>query len=1082
MNGNRKSMKHYISMKKVIRKPLTKGINQVICTLLYTILLSASISVFAQEANVTGDSVRIVTGTVLDATTNAPISAAQITALNGQAAATTDSLGAFSIQIPLKTEVLLIKAFTYNEREIAVRGNNNLKVNLYSVAFSSLYGETEGLTERKRASQVIRSAVSTDNMEPLTYTSVDEVIQSRLGGDVRSVTRSGVSGIGAAMFIRGLNSVNANAQPLFVVDGVIWNNLYDVNSLHSGYFTNALADINMADIESVNIIKDGTSIYGSKGSNGVIIIKTTRGKNMATKIQLNTTFGVVSKPESLPVMDKDQFRLYTTDLLGSMSDNQIQSKFGSNGEGLLYLNDDPAKPTYNQYHNTTKWDDEVYQQGNFQSYNISVNGGDERALYAISLGYTGSKGVVNASDMQRLNSRFNADIALTKFMDMGLNIGFTNIDRNLLDDGAQFYTSPSYLAMIKAGFLSPYEYTPSGKITTDVEDSDNFGVGNPTAILQRALNSSKHYRFNMGIKPVFKITNKLTLSSQFDYSLDKVKEAYYSPIVGVAERYLPGYGISENMFRSQQMRNTGIFSDSRFQYKNLWGSYHRLNAFAGWRYISNYYESDFAEGHNSGSDQKRNLFGDQMYKTTLGKNDEIKSISNYANVEYSYDHRYFISASIAVDGSSNFGSQTKDGFQLGNTSWGVFPSIQGAWLMSSEEFLKNTHFVNQLKLRAGYSVTGNDNIIPYTSTAYFMSTRYMDRANGLILGNIGNSEIQWETTGKANAGIDALLFNDRLSISFDVYNSKTQDLLNLKALPKEVGTGYYWLNEGELSNKGYELSANVKLLNLKSFKWEIGAKLGKYTNTIDALPGGDFVTTIYGADILTSVGNAAGVFYGYKSSGVFRSEAEASAADLKLIDGEGIEHIFGAGDMHFEDVDGDGYITEEDRQIIGDPNPDFYGSFYSGFTVKRFTFHALLTYSYGNDVYNHLRANLESGSAFNNQSLAMTNRWFYEGQETNQPKPTYGDPMGNARFSDRWIEDGSYLRVKSLTLNYQVPIKGGVFEGLNVWVSANNVFTFTDYLGRDPEFSSGNGVLYQGIDAGLTPLTRSYFVGLKLNL
>ncbi len=224
------------------------------------------------------------------------------------------------------------------------------------------------------------------------------------------------------------------------------------------------------------------------------------------------------------------------------------------------------------------------------------------------------------------------------------------------------------------------------------------------------------------------------------------------------------------------------------------------------------------------------------------------------------------------------------------------------------------------------------------------------------------------------------------------------------------------------------------------------------------------------------------MFYGYKTKGVFATQQDAAAANLKIKQVNGSTVDFGAGDIHFDDYVVDGIIDEKDKQVIGNPNPDLYGNITSKWMVKRFTLSTVFAYSYGNDVYNYYRSQLESGSGFYNQTTAMLNRWTADGQVTSQPRSVYGDPMGNARFSDRWIEDGSYLRFKNITLSYELPIKSKYFEGLNIWVAANNLFTVTNYLGLDPEFSAGNSVYYQGIDAGLIPQTKSYYVGIKLNL
>lgn len=1016
-----------------------------------------------------------VTGVVRDAVTEQPVAAAQIQSFNSEAAATTNENGEFEIELSTKSDVLVITAFDYNTREVAVKGKSTLDIKVYSDAFTSAFGNVKNLTGEKRASFTTEASQQMNEANYLGYASVDIPIQMEMGGSVRSIVRSGESGIGAAFFIRGLNSINANAQPLFVVDGVIWNNFYNVNSLHDGFFINTLADIDLNDIQNVTVLKDGTSIYGSKAANGVIIIDTKRGKGKATNITFNASGGITESPGFIPTMNGDQYRIYVTDLLGGTINVE---NFGDHP----FLNDDPTAVTYLQYHNNTDWNEGLYQQSTTQSYNIAVNGGDDKALYNFSAGYFGNKGVVSSTNYNRLNTRFNADISMTDEFNLGLNIGFTNSDRVLLDDGVNLYTSPRFLSAIKAPFLNPYTYTTTGTLTTDFEDSDIFGVGNPLAIINNALNTTKHNRLSLGVVPSYIINKNLTLSSQFDYSLDKVKETYYSPIIGARDRYIEGYGWSANMFRSQQMRNISLFDDTRLTYKNTFNKIHNVEAILGYRYIYSYYESDFAEGHNSGTDQKRNLYSDLDYKIANGANERVRSISNYLKIDYNYLSKYFLSLSAALDGSSRFGRETQGGIQLMGHSWGMFPSLNAAWLLSSEEFMAGADFIDRLKLRASFGVTGNDDLDPYAWTTYFVSQRYIDRANAITIGNIGNDEIQWETSVKMNVGLDANLLNNRLALSADFYQSTTSDLLYLESLPEVAGSGLYLANGGSLSNTGYEFTANAKVLNTQALKWELSASMGSYKNEIIELPGGDYTTSMYDAEILTSVGNAAGLFYGYKTNGVFATEAAANEADLSIVNKNGTTTSFRAGDMIFEDVNDDHIIDENDKQIIGDPNPDFYGSLISRMTVGNLSFNAFFTYSYGNDVYNYMRYNLEAGSDYYNQSTAMLNRWTREGQVTMQPQASIGDKMGNSRFSDRWIEDGSYFKLRTVSIDYKIDLKSDVIRGFTVSVSANNLFSLSNYLGLDPEVSPNNGVLYQGIDTGLVPASRSYLIGIKMNL
>jgi TonB-linked SusC/RagA family outer membrane protein len=1040
-----------------------------------SVLFISLVNLSAQNNEVPKDSLVTISGIIRDAKTRKPIPIAQIRSVNWEAATTSNDSGLFKIKVASLSDVLSISAFDYGIREVAVRGKDSITVDLYHDFFTSPYKMVENLTGPLNNSSTVQGLNSVDNITASPFLSIDNEIQSQLGGNIRAITRSGIAGMGASLFIRGLNSVNANAQPLFIVDGAIWDNSYDENSLHSGFYSNPLAAIDVADIENITVIKDGVSLYGSKGSNGVIIINTNRPKGEVTKIRANLFWGVTTRPASMPLMDGSQFRIYASDILkGSIAAGETVNE--------NFLDDNPSKTYYNKYHNATNWDDQIYRTGLTQSYLLSVNGGDEKALYVFSVGYTNDKGVVKNTDMQRLNARFKASINFTNKFNTLWNIGYTNLDRTLLDDGVNYLTSPSFLSMIKAPFLSPHQYTVNGYPTADFEDADDFGVGNPAAIIENSHNNNKQYRFNIGVTPEYRFSPNLSIRDNFDYSLYNVRENFYRPKIGGATvTYTNPAMVSENEIKNQESRNVTLNNDAQFIFNKKYNGYHLLKAILGWRYIKNDYELDYGEGHNTANDRYLSL-EDATFKFTQGANNRYKSVSTYANIDYSFKNRYLFNAVFDMDASSRFGQETQGGLAFLGKKWGMFPAINGAWVISSEQFMRQIDFVNRLKLRAGYGITGNDDVGYYTSVPYLVSKNYSDKAVGLILGNIANDHIQWETTSRANVGIDLSVANERITLSGDFYNSTTKNLLMLKSYPDITGLDSYWHNSGELSNVGYEAMVNVKVLNLKSLKWELGVSAGHYKNKITTLPDGDFTTSIFGGEILTAVGKPAGVFFGYKTQGVFATQTDADNAGLYMIDKDGNMQSFGAGDVYFQDVNGDNIIDTKDKQVIGNPNPEVYGSVISAMSFKNFTFDALFTYSYGNKVYNYLRSQLESGSNLYNQSTVMLNRWRTEGQQTLQPKAEYGDPMGNARFSDRWIEDGSFFKLKALTITYKVPIKVSFIEGINVWVSANNLFTLTNYLGRDPEFSANNSVLYQGIDLGLMPNTRSYFVGIKLNL
>ncbi|HRZ97000.1 MAG TPA: SusC/RagA family TonB-linked outer membrane protein, partial [Paludibacter sp.] len=770
--------------------------------------------------------------------------------------------------------------------------------------------------------------------------------------------------------------------------------------------------------------------------------------------------------------------IYASDLLGSkgISGNDI-STYG-------FMNVDKASSTYNIYHNNTNWNDEIYQNGLTNSYLINASGGDEKALYYFSVGYTTNKGVVKTTDFQRINTRFNADFKLVENFDLAMNIAFSRIERSLLNDGMDQYTSPTWISAVKSPFLSPNSFTSKGEKTASFAYADEFDISNPLGLIYGSINNLKNYRFNIGLTPSIKITPELTLTSQFDFNLHKTIEGHFIPMYYTARRNIVDKGYSYNQISSQVMRNTAFFDDTRLTYNKKLNALNTLKAMYGFRFINNYYESDFVEEHNSGSNNNTTITGSYDYLRVNGINNSTNSLSHYLNGEYDYDKRFFVNATVSLDASSRFGRKTEGGIRMFGESWGVFPTVNAAWLVTSEEFMKNVSLIDFLKLRVGYGITGNDGIRDYESMAYFNAVRFYERANGLVITNLENTKIQWENTMRANLGFDLGLLNDRLSVSLDYFNGTTNHLLIMKDLPIISGLGKYWTNGGSLKNNGLEFSLNMKVLNLKNLKWELGLSAGHYQNEITHLDveGGSYTTKVYDGEVLMAEGQPVGVFYGYKTKGVFSTQPDATAAGLKIMNEDGTFTDFNAGDIIFEDKVVDGIIDEKDKQIIGNPNPDLYGNITSKWTVNRFTLSTVLTYSYGNDVYNYYRSQLESGSDFSNQTTTMLSRWTADNQTTLQPKAAYGDPMGNARFSDRWIEDGSYLRMKNITLSYELPLKSKYFEGLNLWVSANNLFTVTNYLGLDPEFSAGNSVYYQGIDAGLIPLTKSYYFGIKLNL
>ena len=1064
-------------------------------TVINAAVLEKSDSVKVEKKVVEVPATRTITGTVYDAATNVPLSGVRVQGTGHNKITTmTNSQGEFKLEIPNYVTLLSFSTPEYQLLQAPVYNDDVINVRLYSDKFSSNYTADIKAIEHNGFVNEVSPSIT-----------IDSEIQKNLGADVRSITRSGAMAIGNTMFIRGINSIFANTQPLVVVDGVIWDTQESSTSLHMGIYNNILSSIDIEDIDDVKVMKNGAAIYGARAANGVIIINTKRGKSMATRITANIYGGITTIPSTIDMLGAEEYRLYANDVVGSINGLAPNTNFD-------FLRNDPSYVNYNKYHNNTNWEDLVYANAFSQNYKINVEGGDDIAMYNFSFGYTQADSPLDGNTMNRMNVRLNSTISLTEELSTRVDISYSRVARELLDDGIREdesafpVSSIGLLTKIKSPFLSPYRYSDLGEMSTNYDGADTYafrpaqlaGVAhpnnslyNPMVILDKAAGEYKNEMeyTNMGITiaPEMKLGD-FTLTETFNYSLHRVNELYYLPYAqptGASgyDFYVESIGERiSNYAASMFGREAAITSDSRVSWGKRFAA-HDIDVFGGFRYTSFDFDSNSIGGANTGNDNSYSVRGDLDALTTSGVDDTWTNMSWYMSADYSYKTRYFLQAAASLETSSRFGKEATDGIKMCGVSWGFFPSIQGAWLISSENWFRLPS-VNMLKLRAGYDITGNDAIDYYASRSYLQAIKFNDATMGLQLANVENESVKWETTSRFNIGFDAMMFNNRVALSFDAYKSTTSDLLVQKKYSFVTGMDKYWSNGGELENVGFEASVNAKLINKANFQWELGASVGHYKNKITALDEDVAVTSVYGGEVKTMVGQPVGVFWGYKTAGVIASAAQAEALGLYRVDGTE-KTSFQAGDVHFVDINPGttpGLIDENDKTVIGDPNPDFYGNIFTTLSYKNWKLDVVCNYSIGNDVYNYYRQVLESGSNFFNQTTAMRDRWVYDGQITSMPKATFGDPMGNSRFSDRWIEDGSYFKLKSIKLTYDIPVSYSWLQGISVWCAAENLWTITGYDGNDPETSVNNNIFYQGVDAGLIPQSASYHFGVKVNL
>ncbi len=1050
-----------------------------------------------------------VTGYVIDAATKTPIDGARVQAYGSDRyVAMTDENGKYTIKVPVFVNSLYVTVPEYNDLRVAFDGSTAPSAALYSTKFNNVYTKETSITSSAQAKLDNTSAII-----------VDEEIDAQLSGDIRTINRSGQRGQGVAIFIRGLNSLNINAQPLIILDGMIMDPQLDRTSIHDGFFNNILAGIDPEDIATVDVLKNGTSLYGSRGGNGVVIINTKRGRSMATKINASANVGFELAPSTLSMMNASQYRNYVSDLIGTTKYGIDNSTAAS---PIQFLNNNPNYYWYPMYHNETDWSDGLYHTAATQNYKINVQGGDDIAMYNLSLGYSNSQSTAQENGFDRLNVRFNTDIKLIKDVSTQLDLSYSKFTNELRDNGwAESYasstvSSPNVLGLIQAPFISKYGYYTgddgklhqssvyAGKYTDDDNYPFDFAkpygtnaaLANPFWILKNGdainKNSQEVTQFNLNIMPKWEVNKHLTLSNRFAYQLNRSNEKYFLPIAGTPVFNYEGYGDVTSVVKSLFSKETSIYEDFRIDWTANYKGIHDIHAFGGFRFTSNSFSDSYMSGYDAVSDKIPDMGNSLKFRNVNGNQDTWINLAYYASAKWSIKNTYILEGTLTAESSSRFGKDADSGIKMAGVTWGIFPSLQAGWVITNEQWFRKTKGINYLKFTLGYDESGNDNFDYSLSRTYFKSKPFLKQAIALQLANIENPSIQWETTRTIDAALNGSFVNNRIQAGVDFYVKNTSNLLTFKTMNYMTGLAGGWTNEGSLRNIGVDIKANAILVNGKDFKWQLGASLGHYKNEITSLPEGSSISKIYGAEIITSEGNPAGLFYGYKAQGVLASDAEASTAHngndyLKYPTGIKSKPYknFSAGDIRFADIDGNGIIDESDKTIIGDPNPDIYGSIYTNLAYKRWSLDINFKYSLGNDVFNYQRSQLEGVNGFYNQTTAVVNRWKNEGQRTDIPRAMATTSelwVNNERFSDRWIEDGSYLKLKKVRLSYELPINASWIQGLTIWGEANNLLTLTRYTGKDPEFSCGNSVLYQGIDAGLLPSNKSFNLGVKINL
>ena len=707
-----------------------------------------------------------VSGVVVDEVTKAPIAGVRVQTLgDNRYTAMTNEKGQFVIKLPDFASALYVEVPRYLSQQVAIRSNDenqSVQISLLSNRFKEMYTND---TEYTASSEfTVKGGGVT----------VDNEIQSNLGADIRAINRSGVVDGGNALFIRGLNSINANAQPLVIIDGIEQDMQYNRAVLHQGRTFNMLANISPEDIEKIQVLKNATALYGSRGANGVILIETKRGHSMATRIDANISAGISLEPQQLSMMNATQYRNYATEMLGTIAELK---KPENRDVTFNFLNDDPKNYYYMMYHNDTDWQDEVYRTAITQNYNINVQGGDDVGMYNLSVGYIDAQNTVKSSGFDRLNVRFNTDISILEQLDTKFDMSFARTNNTLFDDGfssdlgAGTVMSPTNLAMIKSPLVTPYQYNKHvGGFTHLLSEYDklfsplsqrlygndySYALGNPTSIINNATGDNKNkvenMLFNVRIAPKYTFNEHLSLTTDFSYTLNRNSQRYYRPSEGIPPFLIEGLGTVYNLTSSLFSKGTNVLSNTYLNWENKFGA-HSVSAFGGFRYNHFAYDGSDAKTQfrTSQNDKNPYLTADPStgYSSLYGANDVWRNLQWYASADYNYANRYFATLSLLAEANSRFGANADGSVKMLGVPWAIFPSVQLGWVLTNEKWFPKNSAIDYLRLNAGWDMSGNDDISNYAARTSFTSVRYNYNAIGMQLTNIGNDKIKWETTTK----------------------------------------------------------------------------------------------------------------------------------------------------------------------------------------------------------------------------------------------------------------------------------------------------------------------------------------------
>ena len=934
----------------------------------------------------------------------------------------TDTNGNFSIPNVPEDAVLVFSFVGMKTQEILMSGRSIIEVTMAeeTVGIEEIVAIGYGTMKKSDLTGSIGSVGSKD-LKNQPVENIGQALQGKVSGVL--ITDNGAPGSDVTIKIRGLGTVN-NSDPLIVINGIPTDL--------------SLSSLNLSDIDRIDVLKDAsaTAIYGSRGANGVVLVSTKKGNNGKAVISVTANWNLQQTTNVPDLLNASQYAAYSNDMLSNAG---------------YATNPDWSDPSL--LGDDTDWLDEMLQTGQVQNYTINYSGGDTKKHYYFSAGMLDQQGIVINTSYRRFSFTSNNDVQLKPWLKVANNLIFSTDDK---DSGGY--------SIANAMYASPTQsvYDDNGTWSGPVGSSLWYGdIINPVGLATINKNNTKGYNLLANLMVEITLAKGLTFKSTYGYD---AKFWYYN-------NFTPAYDweptpVEESSRYQGSYKSFTYLYDNYFTYDHLFGDHH-LNVMAGVSAQNNKYNYLNATVSGFLYDNVSEMSNATEMENIDGTTEEWAIFSTMARANYNYKDKYLFTATIRRDGSSRFGSGNK---------YGWFPSFSGAYRITQENWFPTTSWLDNGKIRVGYGVTGNQEIGNYTFSSTYETGVYVfngTQVESLASVTMANPDVHWEEVRQTNVGIDLAMLNNRVMFSVDGYVKNTCDMLVKAALPITSGYGDVtttYVNAGKVRNKGVEFSLNTVNFN-GDFRWETAFNASYNKNKIVDLNGNTpMYINQYNNSYLTiqTVGAPVNSFLGYQTDGIFQNEEE--------IDEHAYQSEAEAGDIRYKDLNNDGVIDEKDRTIIGNPNPTWIFSMNNTFHYKAFDLSIYLQGVTGNDIYNVNNITSEGMSSAYNQTTTVLGRWTGEGTSNSMPRAVYGDPNQNCRVSNRFIENGSYLRVKNVTFAYNLPqniLSKIKLTQAQVNLSCENLFTFTPYSGFDPE------VDINGIDSDRYPLSRTFSVGVN---